>query len=66
MTSSDNVIQLNGPKTLVLAPNDIALILDSLADKPFKQVSVLMNALTQQLISQNPKPVENLIHKEQG
>lgn len=55
MTPADNVIQLNGPKTLTLSPNDVALILDCLADKPFKEVNGLIQSLTQQLLLQNPK-----------
>lgn len=65
MNPTDNVIQLNGPKTLVLAPNDVALILDCLAEKPFKQVSGLIQSLTQQLILQNPKrSIDEPVSKE--
>jgi len=56
----NNVIQLDGPKTLVLGPQDVATVLDALAERPFKQVSGLIQSITVQLIAQNPNP--NMVH----
>ena len=45
-------IMLNKPRTINLQPNEIALVLDALAEKPFKQVTGLVNNIVNQLKQQ--------------
>lgn len=45
-------IMLNKPRTLFLQPNEIALILDALSEKPFKQVNGLVSGIFAQLKQQ--------------
>lgn len=49
-----NSIHLDGPKTLVLSPQTIALIVDALGDRPYKQTVAAINEIMSQL---QPPPV---------
>ncbi len=51
-------VTLNGPKNLYLAPQFIAVILDTLAEGKFKVVNPVIAEIYRQLKEQEPKPKE--------
>lgn len=46
---------LNGPKVLSLAPGEIAVVLDALAELPFKRANGTILNIMSQLRLQNPQ-----------
>lgn len=42
-------MKLDGPQTLVLTPESVAKVLDVLADKPYKEVVVVIQEIVRQL-----------------
>lgn len=57
MQSNDSVV-IDGPKTLTLSPQDLSVILDSLAERPFKVANGPICSIMAQLKEQQPKPTE--------
>lgn len=50
--NKDNVM-IDGPRTLVLKPEEISYILDTLAARPFKEVNNLIMGIMSQLHAVN-------------
>lgn len=58
-------ILIDGPKTIVLAPQHLATVLDCLSNAPFKVADPIIRSIFQQIQAQD-KPVEEELKTNDG